>query len=167
MSLSKKDYHILYLTVIFWRNLMESNFAIYTHEPQTITEEEINLLLPNLKISVEKNFSGDISSFFIKHSAFELQLNIMPEIDLEDHLQGFAGYLLHITDHESYDNAPEELKEFLNYIVSLKKAYGCVSSGPVNDEAIDFLLKLTAQLDGIYFYNDSVYDSDGDVLIGP
>lgn len=92
-----------------------------------------------------------------------LRLNIMPETERVEHLQGFKGYVMR------QNNPAEAQLEALKYLGQVQHVLGVQLSEAVSvdSDAFRILMALASAMDGFIFVGDSILLPNGEFLIGP
>ena len=136
---------------------MIQNCAIY------LPIEKLNFtnVLPNVKSN---------GGLFRKATYFEytiegctVTLNIMPDSEIGNHLNGFKNYVSRL------DNNSQEKEQAINRINKVKNVLGVTLSKPIDVESNTFssLITLIEKFDGFMFVSESILLPDGNFLVGP
>ena len=91
------------------------------------------------------------------------KLNLMPESDLENHLEGLLGYVFHLLDSE------QAKAEALERINKIKAVLGVTLEDPISADSPLFhsFFYLIQVFDGFMFINGSIVLPDGNFWIDP
>lgn len=91
-----------------------------------------------------------------------MKINIMPGENMENHLNGFEGYIRSKLDDE------DELIYILSRLHYVQMCLGCVITHDQNheDDVVNFLFDFNYRLNGLLFLYDSVWDWSGEALCG-
>ena len=94
--------------------------------------------------------------------AGEVVMNFMPAHMIEEHLAGLAGHA------EQTIRDREKLPHVLQRISQVKFVVGCVVSQGFDDKGtmLEVLMRLNAELNGLFFLGDSLFDQDAQPLAG-
>lgn len=94
-----------------------------------------------------------------------ITINVMPEPEIEEHIQGFADYVRFL--HQSTPSARTD--GLIDRIGKIRTALGCVIEPGFDEEGVveGLIDGLARELDALVFAADSVFDSDGKPLVGP
>jgi hypothetical protein len=145
---------------------MADNLALYSPVPEPIPLAHLRRLVGHGNVRASRDPAGRVSAYRIDWGDVRVTLNVMPEEQLADHLQGFQGYVLDLAGEEAEDHA---LAPILDRIAATKLVHGVVvepgfdREGKVNRLVLDLLEHYGALL----FADGSVYDEEANLLIGP
>ena len=90
-------------------------------------------------------------------------MNFMPPGDLQEHLRRFSGYAQHIIADQ------DTLVYTLARIRNVRMSLGCVIDHEESDlkEVLSFLFNFSGNMNGLLFFEDSIFDFTWEPLGGP
>ena len=140
---------------------MPDNAAIYLGDPSLMGSRVFDTL--EAVRSYEGLADGDRATgveFVLE--AGTVTMNFMPEQEVEEHLQGLAGFAEHVVQDK------EQLPYILGRIHHVRLVCGCVISPGFDDggEIEAFLFAFIRATKGLLFHADTVFDHDGQLLGG-
>ena len=142
---------------------MPDNAAIYITDPSLLGSrlfDHVEAIQSYQAISNEGTATGILFDIGVAN----VQMNFMPQQELSNHLNGFAGYARQI-----FSGDQDDLLYLLSRIRHVSFIMGCVIL-PGFDEGGKveaFLFELTSRLNGLLFIHNSIVDHDGKPLAGP
>jgi hypothetical protein len=140
---------------------MPGNAAIYIGDPSLMGSRLFDRIEG---IRSYEDFSEGDSATGIRFvlDAGQVTMNFMPQEQVPEHLNGFAGFAEHVIKD------PDELIYARARIYYVRFVCGCVITPGFDDDGKiqDFLFRFTAAVNGLLFLSDTIFDYDGRALGG-
>lgn len=143
---------------------MTANATLYLLKGQVLTTTALSAISGVPAAATERTAGGEITQFQVDFGSTRLTINCMEQSRIAGHLQGFAGYILHLTDGQPDATA----SALIQRIISTKQVLGNVIE-PDWDEAGHIkrtLLGIAARYGGLLFADSAVFNAAGKFLIG-
>ena len=143
---------------------MFTNAALYTDRDPP--DDALLRGLPGVeRVEVTRDRAGRAARYRVAVNGVTLTMNVMPEAMVEQHLSGFYGYLLHLTDQKPSPHAGMIARK----IQGTRTVLGCQLEPGMDREAMagDLLFFLNHQQNGLLFARDTIFGPDGNALVGP
>ena len=92
----------------------------------------------------------------------EITMNFMPASEVKEHLDGFSGWVQKVLDDK------DQLIYVLARIRYVRMVLGCVVEPGFDEEGLNgaFLFNFNMNLNGLLFYNNTIFDFDGEPIAG-
>jgi hypothetical protein len=143
---------------------MPENFAFYSQTHDALPEEHMRRLAGDAEFSVGTAGDGG-RSFTFRRPGLTVTCKEMPAAKVPTHLDGFCGYVKHI----SGGKLDERGGQILDRIKYTRLVVGVVIE-PGRDElgrAERLLGSMAYGLDALLFYQDCLYDKDSKLILAP
>jgi len=104
-----------------------------------------------------------VNQYQIEFMGLSLIISIMPSEELPQHIAGFANYVMQLHKKNPCDYTVATLEN----IAKTKTALGCVIRPGLDEEGYlgGFLTNIAHEFQGLMFAQDSIFDSDGNVIM--
>lgn len=135
---------------------MPDNAAVYLADPSLLSSRVFDTL-EAVRSYEGLADGGRATGVEFVLDAGTVTMNFMPEQEIEEHLQGFAGFAEHVVQDK------EHLPYVLGRIHQVRLVCGCVISPgfDAGGEIEAFLFAFCSATKGLLFYADTVFDHDG------
>ena len=109
--------------------------------------------------------TGRPSQYRIRFLGRELTVNVMSQNEMPGHLAGISNFVMQMHDNEFSEHTVSTLES----IAKIKTVLGCVVEPGMDDEGYvgGFFTSIVKHHQGLMFFKDSIFDSDGQPIIGP
>jgi hypothetical protein len=142
---------------------MPDHATIYISDPSMLGSKYIDRF--DSIISYSGISEGELATGLkIELKQGSIKINFMAPENIPKHLNGFSGYCQKYLQDDN-----DELIYVLSRIKNVRYVLGCVIEPEFDKEnlIIDFLYEFSMGLNGLFFIFNSVYDFDGNCLLGP
>lgn len=136
--------------------------TLYIADPSLLGSRVFDTVKDILSYEGTNDDEGNATGVRLRLKSGECIMNFMPEHMIEEHLNGLAG----MTEQCVRDR--ERLPYILSRIRQVRFVIGCVAPtgfGP-KGEMIEPLMQLNSALNGLFFMGDSLFDFNGEPLVG-
>lgn len=148
---------------------MTFNAAIYSITRQKAPFSQIIAQLGISKSTPNYSFSDSITQTKICWANYAMTLNVMPSVEIPNHINGFCGYINYLQQYQIRGKLASNSEMLISQLLQTRQVLG-IGLNPDQDKegkGKQLILQTARYLDGVIFSNNSVYDSKGELLIGP
>jgi len=144
---------------------MTANAAIYSSTKKVIPVQKLREIVGHDNVSVKRSLAGDVSQILLRWSDCTIAINLMKAKEIPQHLEGFLGYINHL----SGGHVDQRLAQLMQQVADTKQVMGLVIEPGLDTQGRckRFVCVVTNYYGGIFFANDSIYDGNGILLLGP
>lgn len=143
---------------------MTANAAIYLLKGAVLTTMSLSAISGTPAAATQRAPGGEITQFQIDLRESVITINVMPQERIAEHLNGFAGYIIHLTNGQP-DTAAQAL---IQRILSTKQVLGLLIEPEWDAAGLckRTVLGIAARYGGMVFADNAVFNAQGKYLIG-
>ena len=144
---------------------MTDNASLYLTDPTPIPLDYLQRVAPSAQVSFLPPSNGTAGGYLLAAPTWRLVMNVLPADQVPGHLNGFAGYVVHVTG----GGATPAAQAVLQRVSATRLVLGCVVE-PGFDPAGEIRRALAAVASGgrgLVFAHNALYDAGGALLVGP
>ena len=143
---------------------MTGNAAIYSSLPPP--DSSFFESYPSAKnVRAALSADGPPSRYSLEINGVHLTLNLMPQAEIQSHLNGFMGYISHL-----HHTAPSgHTQSLITRLKEIRTVIGVIVEPDYDEQekAAELVWAVAEELDALVFAADSVFSFTGEPLVGP